>query len=391
MDKRIVAWGAGNNTRYYISQNIEPKIEFIIDNDLSKRNSNIEGIQVYHPSDIKNWNELFIIVLLTDYKAVEKQLLALGLEENTDFYVWIGLNKTSIPTPVVEQTLGKIYFRNSSSEVEEMIRTKEDYDDCVRRHYKCIEYEDCLIDMYGHMVGKTGGYAGFCSCCNKESYFTLNYQFTFGGKADWRESGLCPNCFCNSRIRYMVDHIMHEKISGPVYINECITQTYKVLKGLIPELVGSEYYGSQYKSGEFVNGIMHQDAMNLSFDDEAFQLIISNDVYEHVSDYNIGFREAYRCLKKGGKFIFTVPIYTRNMKTTSRAHLDENGEIVYDQPPYYHGNPLSNKGSLVFHEFGWDILDILKNAGFKDAYMITYFSAQKAYFGKFPLVIEAIK
>ncbi|MCX8050261.1 MAG: class I SAM-dependent methyltransferase, partial [Methylohalobius sp.] len=46
----------------------------------------------------------------------------------------------------------------------------------------------------------------------------------------------------------------------------------------------SNYYGEQYKSGEIVNGVMHQDLMRLSFEDGSIDLVLSSDVLEHVSD-----------------------------------------------------------------------------------------------------------
>lgn len=38
--------------------------------------------------------------------------------------------------------------------------------------------------------------------------------------------------------------------------------------------------------------------------------------------------------------------------------------------PEYHGNPMTDKGSLVFYDFVWDLLNMIKDAGFKDVYII---------------------
>ena len=60
-----------------------------------------------------------------------------------------------------------------------------------------------------------------------------------------------------------------------------------------------------------------------------------------------------------------------------RAFLDKNGEINHIKPAEYHGNPLSEKGSLVFTDFGWDVIDTLKDKGFKNVRIEIYQSFTK--------------
>ena len=66
--------------------------------------------------------------------------------------------------------------------------------------------------------------------------------------------------------------------------------------------------------------------------------------------------------------------------------------------PQYNQNPLTEKGSLDYTDFGWALLDNLKACGFKEAYAIAYFSALKGYIGggwrlgdDIPIIFEAIK
>lgn len=54
------------------------------------------------------------------------------------------------------------------------------------------------------------------------------------------------------------------------------------------------------------------DARNLPFPDESFKTIISVSVLEHIGEMEPVFAEAYRVLKKGGLFIYTVPTKTIN-------------------------------------------------------------------------------
>jgi hypothetical protein len=56
-------------------------------------------------------------------------------------------------------------------------------------------------------------------------------------------------------------------------------------------------------------------------------------------------------------------------------------KTIHVLPEKYHGNPMSKKGSLVFYDFGWDILDLLKEAGFDDAYIVSYYIVYHGYLG----------
>jgi hypothetical protein len=60
-------------------------------------------------------------------------------------------------------------------------------------------------------------------------------------------------------------------------------------------------------------------------------------------------------------------------------------------PEAYHGNPVSADGSLVFTDFGWDILEQMNVAGFSDVSVDVYVSAEFGHFGGGQLVFNASK
>jgi len=121
--------------------------------------------------------------------------------------------------------------------------------------------------------------------------------------------------------------------------------------------------------------------MNLSFEDNSFDVIVSNDVYEHVPDINKSLKEAYRVLKNSGTLMISIPFQQKNKKTIRRATL-EDGKIKHILESRFHSNPVAKKeGSLVFYEYGWDFLDFLKKAGFKDPYMLGYYEIFYGYIG----------
>jgi hypothetical protein len=50
-----------------------------------------------------------------------------------------------------------------------------------------------------------------------------------------------------------------------------------------------------------------------------------------------------------------VPIVNKHHPSKRRALLMEDGQISYFEPPVYHGNPISETGSLVTFDWGFDI------------------------------------
>lgn len=139
-----------------------------------------------------------------------------------------------------------------------------------------------------------------------------------------------------------------------------------------------------------MNGIRHEDALNLSFKDEFLDFIISNEVFEHVPNLQKTFDEAYRVLKKGGYLLFTAPFTPEFDTSVVRAKI-ENGEIVYLMEKEIHGNPLTEDGSLAFYNPGWDIMDMQRKAGFEDPYILAFSDKDFGYINFNPLLLFVAK
>jgi hypothetical protein len=60
-------------------------------------------------------------------------------------------------------------------------------------------------------------------------------------------------------------------------------------------------------------------------------------------------------------------------------------------PPAFHGNPVSADGSLVFTDYCWDLLDIMKESGFADVTVDVYASPELGHLGGGQLVFRALK
>jgi SAM-dependent methyltransferase len=136
---------------------------------------------------------------------------------------------------------------------------------------------------------------------------------------------------------------------------------YPFLKGKV-NLFMSEYLPDLKKPSAFYLSIMHQDLTKLSFNDSSLNFVISSEVFEHIHDPWLAFAEVKRVLKPGGIHIFTVPYYPGRM-TSIRAVMNDKGEIKHLLAPVYHKNPLSIKGSLVFTDFGKDMIEKLYHLG----------------------------
>jgi SAM-dependent methyltransferase len=109
------------------------------------------------------------------------------------------------------------------------------------------------------------------------------------------------------------------------------------------------------------NGFRCEDLERQTFPDGSFDLVITQDVFEHVLDPARGFAEIARTLKPGGAHVFTIPWYFWK-PTLVRASGDGNGGVRHLAEPEYHCNPIDPKGSLVVTEWGSDFCDFIYRA-----------------------------
>jgi SAM-dependent methyltransferase len=110
-------------------------------------------------------------------------------------------------------------------------------------------------------------------------------------------------------------------------------------------------------------GVVHEgfrceDLERLTFADGQFDLVITQEVFEHVFDYRRAFREVMRTIRTGGAHVFTTPKYKHLRKSQDRATRSGN-EVLHLVEPEYHGNPIDSAGSLVTVHYGDDIGEII--------------------------------
>jgi len=129
----------------------------------------------------------------------------------------------------------------------------------------------------------------------------------------------------------------------------------------------SHYISSQYDTSipfgrKHQKGYQSENLENQTFEDESFDIVITQDVMEHIFDIDSAFKEIARTLKPGGAHIFTTPLDNFTKPTEIWAKKNKDGTIGFLHEPEYHGNPINPKGALVTFKFGYDICDRIFNA-----------------------------
>lgn len=105
--------------------------------------------------------------------------------------------------------------------------------------------------------------------------------------------------------------------------------------------------------GAVRDGKTCQNLEHLTYSDTSFDLLITQDVMEHVMSPAAAFAEIARVLKGAGAHVFTVP-YWPDRTTKVRARPGDDG-IDYLEEPQYHDNPVDAHGSLVATDWGREL------------------------------------
>lgn len=115
----------------------------------------------------------------------------------------------------------------------------------------------------------------------------------------------------------------------------------------------------------------------LGAEDGAFHLIVTTDYLHRVPPLAAALAELRRALAPGGSLVIAAPFRYRAARTTSRPGLA----------------PAAGPAPVEFrepaHEIGWDVLDMLRAAGFRHAAAHSYWSNELGYLGSFNMILHA--
>ncbi|RYY56468.1 MAG: methyltransferase domain-containing protein [Chitinophagaceae bacterium] len=212
----------------------------------------------------------------------------------------------------------------------------------------------------------------------------VDYQYGNGEDINWRERLVCPVTGLNNRLRASV-HVLDMELEpypeSIIYVTEQVTPLFSFLQQRYAGLRGSEFLGPDMEPGTIVNGINHEDMRNLSLGTGSTDLYLSFECLEHIPHYERVFPEMYRVLRSGGMFMGTFPFDINADSNLVKAREDPDGTITYLTEPEYHGDPVNGDGILCYTVFGWEVLEQLKKAGFRDAYVLLLWSDVYGYLG----------
>jgi ubiquinone/menaquinone biosynthesis C-methylase UbiE len=208
---------------------------------------------------------------------------------------------------------------------------------------------------------------GYCHVCGQRASFYGYEPIDFPCK---RNSFVCQNCGSCGRNRHIAKCIVETILTEPAshslrdfadhfrgrVFQTCTSGAIAEALQTNPGFVASEYIDGAV-SGEAVNGVLCQDLHATTFEDCAFDLVITEDVLEHVAEPRRAFTEIRRILRPGGYHIGTIPVNWARDTTVTRA-IVEDRQIRHLMEPEYHGDPTRPGGILAFTEFGQDITDV---------------------------------
>lgn len=204
---------------------------------------------------------------------------------------------------------------------------------------------------------------GFCPICAQDSSFRAERETPISEEwfPHWFRADLkCQSCKSPPRERALAHVIesyfpewrnarMHECSPGGWALSSKLRRDCQAYTAT--QYDPSFAFGEMHSSGRWRN----ENLESLTFEDEAFDVFVAQDVFEHLFDPAAAIREVARTLRPGGYCFMTVPVVNRFHKPTERRAGIEDGEIVHHLPESYHGNPVGDGKALVTVDWSLDI------------------------------------
>jgi SAM-dependent methyltransferase len=130
----------------------------------------------------------------------------------------------------------------------------------------------------------------------------------------------------------------------------------------LPHFAASDYRPGA-APGAVVDGVRSEDLTRLTYPDACFDLVLTSETLEHVPDLDAALGEIRRVLVPGGRHVFTVPVLPGTERTFPRMVVRPDGSLEDRASRIAH--PGGDWGYPVFTEFGADLPDRLRQAGFE--------------------------
>lgn len=207
---------------------------------------------------------------------------------------------------------------------------------------------------------------GVCTVCGRMAIFVWVNQ-------NPRDGLVCPFCRSNARHRLVAKAFLEylgsdarslrrlKSLDRTVYVADTGGPVARTLRGFSPvsrsALVPDVPLGARLPGGATC-----QDLEELTYADASFDVVMTEDVLEHVRRPDVAFREIGRVLRLGGVHIFTVP-FVQERPTVTR--IDTSGpEDVELMEPEWHGDSIRGR-VIAYRNFGYDLFELLSELGFE--------------------------
>lgn len=254
-DKKIMFWGASNFLKEILSIEKFPNVCGIIDKDITRQNKEFCGYKIYSPDILDGmWPDVVIMSV-----------------KSNNQYVYNMIKDYLKKCPYIK------LYKNLFYSYHEDINTPKYY----------------------------------CPFCHKDEYFE-----DYGTPI--RKNVMCLNCGSMERHRFLYyvyqKHIFNKLTER---ISVLHTAPEKSIYKLFTDnnqinYVSIDLAPSRYP---YAKNCKKMNVLDLQFDDNKFDFIISNHVVEHIEDEELFFKELTRVLKSDGKIILTAP-YDNNLEKT---------------------------------------------------------------------------
>jgi SAM-dependent methyltransferase len=181
----------------------------------------------------------------------------------------------------------------------------------------------------------------------------------FVAKDSWlRDNFACTRCQSLPRERALMVAI---DMYMPNWAELAIHESSPIWRGVSSKLKAAapgytfSYFAPDRPLGgpHFMEGAINQNVEQMTFENETFDLFVTQDVFEHIFRPDLAIREIERVLKPGGRCIMTVPMVNMDRPSERRAEMLD-GEVRHYKPPAYHGDPVNADGALVTMDWGFD-------------------------------------
>jgi len=167
------------------------------------------------------------------------------------------------------------------------------------------------------------------------------------------EDATCPQCGAIARDRFLLWCALQRTPVSDLR-NARVLETSPRLGGEYREMMRRWF---RYRASDYDNGAhradLQIDLQEIDLPSGTLDLIITPHVLEHLPDTDRALHELHRVLRRGGRMYLQVPMcYGRTAAPTT---------------PEFHAD-----NTPVFWNFGWDLTDRIRNAGFVPTVLVTH-------------------